>query len=594
MVYDPAKPLLSVNYGGFDLGEANGIILDATDEHYRLRDAYRDGSFSIQFVVRLKSPSTNPDANAALAEDNAAFAKLLLAVETALRRPRQRLIVRFGNDDAINWDPAVGPGTPTAFHAQPDLEKVGGDDDSLRAQRFKFSLRVDHPADLAGQNGRDVSDTQVQYTIRGRRVVQVRADFTALAGKNALDTYQQPSTDTWFQSRLPAAVANGEWVMQDALFNRDDEDASLHVTRIYVEVVNGLRESDVRVARSASQALTITIAGVYTKTTAFPVAKDAHDNFVELFCSNTLKAIAPNANFDMKPRSDELPNTTGELYAFTRMYEEIVYRQSLTANDDENVTGFSLFTALRTPFIERTILNGLSAEPLQVADALYEADLDKNSPNGTELKTLWDTNYKAHCTKAVQTKLGATQVILREQRLGLDLTRNRIQATLEFLVRGPVNVLALLLSEEIDREVGVLPVPLAKGKRHAYFLFDAPGAIKLTRVALCEYVAGTTEPTFFASGDKASGISLTDTGRSFKEAADAIEAGTFTLGSSGTSGGGWIPRRQRPKRTPSTNGEAPGISTVKLVLVEEWLYATEIVQAPSVPDQLAPLKTVSK
>jgi hypothetical protein len=193
----------------------------------------------------------------------------------------------------------------------------------------------------------------------------------------------------------------------------------------------------------------------------------------------------------------------------------------------------------------------------------------------------------------VQTKLGATQVILREQRLGLDLTRNRIQATLEFLVRGPVNVLALLLSEEIDREVGVLPVPMAKGKRHAYFLFDAPGAIRLTRVAMCEYVAGTTEPTFWSSGDTASGISLTDTGRSFKEAADAIEAGTFALGG-GTSGGGWIPRRQRPKRTPSTNGEAPGISTVKLVLIEEWLYATEILQAPTVPGRLQPLKTVSK
>jgi hypothetical protein len=594
VVYDPVKPILTVNYGGFDLGEANGIILDATDEHYRLRDAYHDGVFSVQFVVRLKTASTNTDLDQAIAEDNAAFAKLLAAVETALRRPRQRLVVSFGNQDAIDWNPAVGAGTPTAFHAQPELEKIGAEDDSLRAQRFKLTLRVDHPADLAGQNGRALSDTQVQYTLRGRRVVQVQADFTALDGKNALDTYQQQSTEAWFQSRLPAAVANGEWVMQDALFNRDDEDAALHVTRIYVEVVNGLRESDVRVTRSASQALTVTIAGVYTKTAAYPEAKDAHDNFVELFCSNTLKAVAPGANFDMKPRRDELPNTTGELYAFTRIYEEIVSPQSPAAVDDENVTGFSLFTALRTPFIERTITNGVSPEPLQVADALYEADLDKTAPNGIELKALWDSKYKAHCTKAVQTKLGATQVILLEQRLGLDLTRNRIQATLEFLVRGPVNVLALLLSEEIDREVGVLPVPLAKGKRHAYFLFDAPGAIKLTRIALCEYVAGTTEPKFFTSGDTVSGISLTDTGRSFKDAADAIEAGTFTLGARATSGGGWIPRRQRPKRTPSTSGQAPGISTVKLVLIEEWLYATEIVQAPSVPGQLQPLKTVSR
>src|SRR6185295_17252586 len=109
---------------------------------------------------------------------------------------------------SIDWNPAVGTGTPTAFHAQPELEKIGAEDDSLRAQRFKFTLRVDHPADLAGQDGRALSDTQVQYTLRGRRVVQVQADFTALSGKNALDTYKQSSTDTWFQSRLPAAIAN--------------------------------------------------------------------------------------------------------------------------------------------------------------------------------------------------------------------------------------------------------------------------------------------------------------------------------------------------------------------------------------------------
>ena len=127
-------------------------------------------------------------------------------------------------------------------------------------------------------------------------------------------------------------------------------------SRTKVYVVNALRESDVRVTRSASQALTVMIAGVYTKTAAFPQAKDAHDNFVELFCSNTLKAVAPGANFDLKPRRDELPNTTGELYAFTRIYEEIVLAQSQAANDDEHVTGFSLFTALRTPFIERTIV----------------------------------------------------------------------------------------------------------------------------------------------------------------------------------------------------------------------------------------------
>ena len=34
-------------------------------------------------------------------------------------------------------------------------------------------------------------------------------------------------------------------------------------------------------------------------------------------------------------------------------------------------------------------------------------------------------------------------------------------------------------------------------------------------------------------------------------------------------------------------------SNVKLVLVEEWLFATEILQAPTVPGQLQPLKTVS-
>src|SRR5262249_37128964 len=160
------------------------------------------------------------------------------------------------------------------------------------------------------------------------------------------------------------AVANGEWVLQDVLFDRDDEDAVLHVTRIYIEVVNGLREFDVRVARSASQAFTVTVAGVYTKTAAYAQGKGAHRDFGGLFCLKTLQAVAPNAKFDKRPARVEEPNTTGELYAFTRVYDEIVYPQSPTAVDDENVTGFSLFVALRTPFVETTVVNGVKAQPL--------------------------------------------------------------------------------------------------------------------------------------------------------------------------------------------------------------------------------------
>lgn len=558
----PATREYTVTYGGFALGSANGCYLQAVDEKTSIRISYPEGSFRCRFVVVLASPT------GVASTDNTSFSNLCTAVEAALRKPNQRLQVVLGNN-RIDWNPASG--SRSAFRIRAECRKTGGEQDSARTAEYEFEVRCLFPADLSGANNRvPESFTEAQTTISGRRIVTAQASWTASSSQTALQNYTTDG-DTYFTGVLPTPVTNGEWVKVSEDPRYDDENTVLTVTRVYWEVVSGLREYEVSVERTPSQARRVTVSGIYTKT-ASNTAKTNHDNNVGTFVSNVMTAVGVTT-YEAKPDPRiERYGTTEETYFFSRTHSEIVYAQG-SSNDDPNVVRFELTVTQTTPTLPRTVVAGVTVQQLRECEAIYIAEIDKDSSGGTDLENLWRTKFRAHAVAAVQTKLGASGVAVVNERLSLSLDRNAIVAVLQLVVRGG-DVVQFTVQERVRRTGSREPAPRADGKPHSYFLFQKPPEKILFRTAIIEFVAGSTPPVPFKPGEQASGHELVNTGSTIQEALDALEAGRDV------SVPGWLALEGEWDTRPTTRGEDEGLSTVVLVQQETWLYVESLEQAP--------------
>jgi len=604
-----ATPQIKVVYNSFNFDDTTGILIDAVDE---LADAYTKGTFSFEFTLRVTSPSSSGSTATDLANDIASFRTLLANLVTACRVQRGRLQVLYGGTAAIDENPTLGSSL-TAFHIVPELTPLPSGDDSLTAKRFRLKFSFDHPADLAGQDGRQDSETNYDKGIRGRRTQAISAVYTALTSNSALAQYQASTTNTWFLAQLQTPVAGGEWELVSETLSWDDEGGGggggrvLKVTRVYFEAVNGLREFTATKNVTDSQAISVTLAGLYIPTSAHSSAKAAHDADVGTLIPATLSALYPGVVFDAKPSAaSESETTVDGMYPFSVTFDQIVFPQGPSGNDDANVVRFTLAVRRASNFDAWTVVPGAKPQSFDSATALYSAAIDIGSAGGLDMNTLWQNKYKAHCANAIKTKLNAANLYVKVQDLGLDLTANRINAVVQCVIQGG-NVVSLLISEELNEVPAGNPVPMTKTP-HAYFLFWGTARLTLTRVAQCEFIAGTTPPVFWQRGALASGVPFTDTGwDSWESARDAVNNRTFKLAGAAPAvaaggtvdkndlaagkSGGWYPLSKRALKTPRTVGDAAGINTDTRGITESWLYMAACDTAPAASSQGAPTTT---
>ena len=552
---------LTVTYGTFDFLPANGIVLDAADGGWEIVVGYSRSVFKCRFSMRLETPAS-PDS----VTNAESFATLTAAMDTALRKPRQRLLVKFGTVTRVDWNTT----TKNAFHIEGEVRKTGVDD-SNRIAHFEFTATASMSSDLSGLSYRQASDTKTVSTIQGRRTAVITGRWTAGGSATALANYTT-NGDAFFTGQLPTNVSSGEWVLVETDPSYDDENAVLSVTRTYWEVVNGLRDYAVSVAKDLNQAVALTIRGRYTKTSA-ATAKANFTANAATFIAAMKTSITPGVTYEARPHPRaESFNTTEETYEFAYTYHEIVYDQGESA-DDANAVEFTLDVELSTPFgTARTTTDTLRPLTLQRATATYTAVIDKNSSGGTDLENLWRDRYRAHAVNAIVDKLGGISAdLIANEVVGLDLRGNRIVARLELDVIGS-DVISLSVVETIRATGASNPVPRADGTAHSYYLYKAAPRRTLSRLAVVVYRLGGTPPVLFKPGESASTYDLVNTQKTIEDALAGLERGEPF------SAPGWLPLDGETETRPETRWEADVHVAVRTQR-EEWLYVAALEQA---------------
>jgi hypothetical protein len=345
-----AASRLTVQYGAFPIDETKGCILAS---EYDSHDTGVYGNFYIEFRVRLLNQTND------VAADDATFAALIADVETSLRIPRQRLLVKIGNSVARDWDFAPsGPDAQTAILIEPELKLL---EDNCRDYKYGLHVRCQFPGNVPGNVFRRESLTQIGSSLRERRVCSITATWTSTTNVTAYERYLA-SGDAFFDAYLPANVTDqygndGQWVLADAGPSFNDENSLITATRTYWEVFDGRRDSNVLTVTRIDGRRVCTIPNTWTSTPGFTALENYTDNGNAFF--NAALANVGNVSSGEWVLVDEEPsyNDQNAILTVVRVYHEVVnglreYSVRVTQNEfgarQVVVTGMYYATALAT------------------------------------------------------------------------------------------------------------------------------------------------------------------------------------------------------------------------------------------------------
>ena len=131
MVLTAATPRYTVQYGTFVLDDTNGIRLTSEPDS---SDSSLDGSYYVEFEVRIVTPSGDEDNN------DSQFATLCQNVENYLTIPRQKFVAQVGGHNLRNWDWAGA--SQTAIMILPELSLKWS---NARIAHYGFRVRCQFP-----------------------------------------------------------------------------------------------------------------------------------------------------------------------------------------------------------------------------------------------------------------------------------------------------------------------------------------------------------------------------------------------------------------------------------------------------------------
>lgn len=416
-------------------------------------------------------------------------------------------------------------------------------------------------------SGRRDSAARRLETIGDRRVFTCASTWVATSTGTALQNYLDGG-DPFYGAVLPGPVAPGaRWVLvdQDPVYN--DQNGVLNVVRTYHEVVNGLREVEVRTLTEPSQLRTVVLTGAY-----YATELSAHQNYKvgidKLVRDELAKLDPPFTTYESKsvPKVEGY-DTTGKRYFFTWTIKEIGYPQGQGGPDDSRITISSLDLEDTTPKDPQSIPSSVSLTRLRTIRAHFVASIDYTKEK--DPRTVWTDGARDYVITAVRTKLGGDPVVdVVDERVSVALHSNGLVGTLWMVVEG-----GSVLSMQITQTKIQVPArdfaARGDGTSMSGYPYRDVAELILKREAVFEYVVGETPPDPFGSSD-VSGFGLISTSKTAQQSIDEQNAsGILSLGS------GWFIDRRAPvpyarMERPMTRGT--DYQTVLVAQTETWRF----------------------
>jgi len=324
-VLPAAVPRTTVSYGSFVFNEAAGCRITT---EYTAFDQPEDGSVYFEFDLRLLNPT------GVVATDDAAFGVLRADAERLLRIARQRLLIQTGGVTVkdLNFSSTV-----TALEITPELTLMH---ENCRDYHYSFRARCGYPGNVPGNLFRRTSITKIESSIQANRTCALQAVWTASSGITAYQQFLNNGA-AFYTAYLPAVLVDaqgisGQWhnTHDDPHYN--DENSVIAVTRTYIEIFNGRRDSVTTRTSTIGDRRTLEIPSEWTSS---PDGHTALQNYTDnggAFFTAKLPAVPAGGAWVLVHEQFGYNDQNGQLHAM-RVYHETAnglrdYRVSVTTD----------------------------------------------------------------------------------------------------------------------------------------------------------------------------------------------------------------------------------------------------------------------
>lgn len=361
----------SFTYNSITIGGSGATVPSQILDRFGLNEnCDADGTSYAEFTCRFVISGTSVS--------NLAANKA--TIENALRTYRAGLSVSFGGTVMFVSTPSVATTGQLGLNAAPVLDKLTDATSTGLSQGYEFRVRILLPVVLAAQSWLQGASVNLHSDVSERPTVTITGSYTAsptttspaVAGRQARETYDAYA-ETYCRARLVLIDPAATWTLTDQDAPEDDARAVLGTfRRVYSRQIDGRRGSTYKIDYLPSGLRRITIRGTYLRTlaTASPLqaAAAATVNYATyepthsaaiLAAFTTAQGGALTVGDDAElARQDVTPNEQDDRLEFTRIYNELIARQSPEAtdlDDPEIIDDTMLFSSIREPFADSPV-----------------------------------------------------------------------------------------------------------------------------------------------------------------------------------------------------------------------------------------------
>lgn len=461
---------LSIKWGTFEVGgstvyEPTGVLL--------IDDSEPQGRLECEFLVR----GTAAEAATRLAD-----------AITAVRKPRQRLLVKNGANTLLDWDPTAA--SRTAYDARASIEPVDDDASTALGSVYRLVVTTGLVADYAGDEGRRTASLELGRSLTDRRIGVVSGLVTALPNKTARAQYTD-TIEAYCQTRLGEIDAAAVWVLTDERSEAAGlEGAEVAFTRVYWEAVDGRRGARVVVEQDGAGIRSFTIIGSYVATPG-KTAKQNYDDNEAAHSTATVEALGGEAGKYELERSTIEPAASeqNEHLGFVRVYRELILDQKAGTRNDAEITASTLeLVAVSEAPGDSEITVGagtITASRLVEYRALYTATFEKS----VNPRTRWEGGLQTHVLGLIASRLEANSTVLVRKDVRVDPVKNRLVVVLD-VIATVAQVVELAETIRIESDLGVRFDPVFAGTDHTYRESRVMATRTKTRTVRGVYQAG--------------------------------------------------------------------------------------------------------
>jgi hypothetical protein len=240
---------------------------------------------------------------------------------------------------------------------------------------------------------------------------------------------------------------------------------------------SGRQTSMVSVDAGPNGARTVTIEGTYTAVSGTPTATAVYVSAGTTYCDAVITAVGGtyelltpvNSGSGIAAAAGFKYDDQNRVLSFRRVYQEVIYRQSLSETDNAAIKRPNLSIERLIPTDDSS--SEFNSRPLDRLRVNYSAEIDKNST--TDLVALYTGTIRPLMLAEANLVAGGT-VVVTSERYAPDRTGNGISAVMECAADAGAEFFRAVLTAEDFIRPGEEFAPVWSGDPYEVDLYKVP------------------------------------------------------------------------------------------------------------------------